>query len=263
MQDVILYVAADMPLGTVQDKTGGVAVRPPVLIRGVPVKLHIRLFSSMDGAEIYPAQAFSGVDSWSFVMDADYDNRTNCKIIADNENIELNTVKDGDKNYTEVSVPIPNMNTPGLDEILENMESVCMTAELVGYDSEKFSIFALQVKHFTIRNRISVIAPDDVNPPELTLTYDNVTPNLESDTLTATTNEVATILYQSPFSASWVNYMIPITVRSNGTWRFKAIDLAGNMSTVQTVTYANISEAEQGEWGRPVDIGGNDEPPPT
>ena len=142
MQDVILYVAADMPLGTVQDKTGSIAVRPPVLIRGVPVTLHIRLFSSMDGGETYPPEAFENVVSWSFVMDADYDIGTSCKIVADNAQITFGTVQDGEDTFSEVIVPISNMDTKMLETMLGKMESVCMTTELVGYDSEGVSIFA-------------------------------------------------------------------------------------------------------------------------
>lgn len=80
----------------------------------------------------------------------------------------------------------------------------------------------------------------DKTAPALELLYDNVTPNLPYDTITATTESGATIQYRAPgASAQWVNYTGPVNVYDNGTWTFKATDAAGNITT-KTISYSNL-----------------------
>ena len=58
-----------------------------------------------------------GIVRWQWAMDTDFSEATAYKLQADNANIELSEVTDeidGDEyNYTEVSIPMPEMN--GLD----------------------------------------------------------------------------------------------------------------------------------------------------
>ena len=154
MQDVIFYVSASQPLGTVQDKDGAEPVNPPVLVRGVPVRLCVRLFSSADGGTKYPAESLSDIVAWTFVMDADFNHDTTYKVIADNDSIELVTSQ---SNPPEVRIPISDMDSPELAAMLGTAESICLTGELVGYNAEGYAVFVLQVKGFSIRNRIMTL----------------------------------------------------------------------------------------------------------
>lgn len=57
--------------------------------------------------------------------------------------------------FTEVSIPITDMNTQELIAWLSNVESKTgLHGELVGFDLSDEQIFVLQVKNFTVRNRI-------------------------------------------------------------------------------------------------------------
>lgn len=153
MQDVIFYVSATQQLGTVQDKTGSMSVNPPVLVRGVPVRLCVRLFSSDDGGTAYPATSLSDIVSWTFVMDDDFDPETSYKVIADNDSIELVTSQ---TNPPEVRIPISDMESDELVESIGTRESIFLTGELIGYNSDGDSVFVLHVKYITVRNRITV-----------------------------------------------------------------------------------------------------------
>ena len=90
----------------------------------------------------------------------------------------------------------------------------------------------------------------DVTPPVITLTYNNTTPNLQSDTLTATTNETATIEYNtaSASATSWTEYTGPIEVYENGTYYFRATDPSGNVGTA-SVTYDNLVRGHETDPG--------------
>lgn len=81
----------------------------------------------------------------------------------------------------------------------------------------------------------------DLTPPVLTLHYDNQTPDIDHDVLTATTNEEATIYYQKSGEEDWIVFQDYLIVDQNGTYLFKATDLAGNTCQTQTVVYANIA----------------------
>ena len=154
MQDVIFYVSASQPLGTVQNNDGSEPVNPPVLVRGVPVRLCARLFSSADGGTAYPAEKLADIARWTFVMDADFNPDTTYKVIADNDSIELVTSQ---SNPPEVRIPITDMDSPELAAMLGTSESICLTGELVGYNAEGYAVFVLQVKGFSIRNRIMTL----------------------------------------------------------------------------------------------------------
>lgn len=75
----------------------------------------MRLFAHRDGLEPYPLEALDGIVRWQWAMDTDFNEATAYKLQADNANIELGEVTDeidGDEyTYTEVSNPMPQMNT--------------------------------------------------------------------------------------------------------------------------------------------------------
>lgn len=85
----------------------------------------------------------------------------------------------------------------------------------------------------------------DLTPPVLTLHYDNQTPDISGDILTAETNEPATIYYKKESDSDWTSYdetePFSLTVTKNATYYFKATDVAGNTCETQTVIYENIA----------------------
>lgn len=92
MQEAIFYVAA-----------------------GVSALLRMRLFAHRDGLEPYPLEALDGIVRWQWAMDTDFNEATAYILQADTAYIELTEVTDeidGDEyTYTELSIPMPQMNT--------------------------------------------------------------------------------------------------------------------------------------------------------
>lgn len=120
MQETIFYVAAGETLGAVRDFANAKSAAPPTLVRGVSALLRMRLFAHRDGLEPYPLSALEGIVRWQWAMDTDFNEATAYKLQADNANIELGEVTDeidGDEyTYTELSIPMPQMNTAELTE---------------------------------------------------------------------------------------------------------------------------------------------------
>ena len=94
MQDIIFYVAAGETLGVVRDSANARNEPAPVLVRGVSVRLKMRLFAGRDVNTPYPMTALGGIASWSWSMDADYSSGTACKLAADPGAIEVKSVTD-------------------------------------------------------------------------------------------------------------------------------------------------------------------------
>ena len=159
MQDIVMYVNAANTLGAVRDYANAKSASAPVFTRGVGVSLRMRLFSSDGEQTAYPIEKLASVSAWKFVMDDDYDENSESIIAADNELISVSSVteliNDTEYTFTEVAIPIAEMNTQELADRIGVTESISINAELVGYDSEGAECFVLQVKGFTIRNRIS------------------------------------------------------------------------------------------------------------
>ena len=174
MQETIFYVAAGETLGAVRDFANAKSAAPPTLVRGVSALLRMRLFAHREGLEPYPVDALNGIVRWQWAMDTDFNEATAYKLQADNANIELSEVTDeidGDEyNYTEVSIPMPEMNTVELAEWIGTDKSKNgLHGELVGYDADGTEVFILQVENFTLRNRITSIgAPTPVSADYLT-----------------------------------------------------------------------------------------------
>lgn len=160
MQELKVYVSAAGTVGVVRDFANAKNSSLPTLVKGVETCLKLRLFSNTDGFDAYPIEQLSGVASWQWVMDRDFNEETNYILVADNANITVSKVTesigDTEYTYTEVSIPLPNTNTVELDEWLGTEKSKPgLTAELVGYNAEGDAVFVLQLENFSVRNRLT------------------------------------------------------------------------------------------------------------
>lgn len=160
MQSLIAYVNASSTLGVVRDYANSKNEKAPVFTRGVSVCLKLRLFNADESPDAYPLELLQSIPSWQFVMDDDFDSTSAYILVADHENINVasvtETINETDRTFTEVTIPIPDMNTEELNTILGTSESIAtLNGELVGYDSDSNEVFVLQIKGFTVRNRIS------------------------------------------------------------------------------------------------------------
>ncbi len=159
MQELIFYVNAASTLGICRDSFDAKTVALPAIIRGGEVLFRMRLFSGNSPREQYPLEALQNVVSWEWNMDADYDEDTPCKLVADNSSITVGEVeeeRDGTTTvYTEIQIPVSQTNTVELRDWLNSSESKSdLSAELAGYDVNGKLAFILQLKGFTVRNRI-------------------------------------------------------------------------------------------------------------
>ena len=159
MQELIFYVNVASTLGICRDSFDAKTVALPAIIRGGEVLFRMRLFSGNSPREQYPLEALQNVVSWEWNMDADYDEDTPCKLVADNSSITVGEVeeeRDGTTTvYTEIQIPVSQTNTVELRDWLNSSESKSdLSAELAGYDVDGKLAFILQLKGFTVRNRI-------------------------------------------------------------------------------------------------------------
>jgi len=174
MQNVIFYVAAPETLGVVRDYANAKSASAPTLVRACEVCLKMRLFANSDGTAAYPITAFANIISWQWAMDKDFNEATDYILEADNANITVATVTDEvdgtEIEYTEFSIPIPDMNTEELATWLGTDKSkIGLAGELVGFDAESKQVFVLQVENFTVRNRITGLGtPTPISPDYLT-----------------------------------------------------------------------------------------------
>ncbi len=176
MQEIKMYVSAANALGVVRDFVNAKNATPPTLVRGCRTCLKIRLFANSYDATPYPVEQLNGITVWEWLMDDDFTEDTACKITADNAAITVEKVFDTDgeftQEYTEVTVPIPDMNTEELATWLGNAKSKSgLNAELVGYNGDGEQVFVLQIENFTVRNRIASLGdPTAIDPEYLTET---------------------------------------------------------------------------------------------
>ena len=161
MQDIIFYVAAGETLGSVRDSANARNEPAPVLVRGVSVRLKMRLFADRDVSTAYPMDSLDGIAAWSWSMDADFSSGTACKLNADQGAVQVQSVTDTvngkTMTFTEFTIPISKMNTQELISWLGSEESKSgLTGELTGYDGLGNAVFVIQIRNFTVRNRIAV-----------------------------------------------------------------------------------------------------------
>ena len=159
MQELIFYVNAASALGVCRDSFDAKTVSLPTIIRGGEVLFRMRLFSGNSPREQYPMEALQNIVSWEWNMDADFDEDTPCKLVADNSAITVGEVeeeRDGTTTVcTEIQIPVSQTNTVELRDWLSSAESKSdLSAELAGYDVDGKLAFILQLKGFTVRNRI-------------------------------------------------------------------------------------------------------------
>lgn len=150
MQNIVLYVNADSTLAYVTDSYGGRYENRVSFTRGFKATLVLRLLTGENGKP-YPVSQLEQYTSWRCVFDVDYKQSTTPILSADSDAITVS----GDGTVTEVRIPISNMNTNELADAILDFESLAgVTMELVGILPDGTEGFGLQVKGFTIRNRI-------------------------------------------------------------------------------------------------------------
>ena len=210
MQNITFYVSAAETLGIVRDSANAKNMPAPTLVLGAPVCLKMRVFSTVENPQQYPIAELAGITSWKFVMDSDFDKNTSYKLIADEGGITVNeateTVNEIEQTFTEISIPISQMNTVEIQEFLGTSESKnTIAAELCGYDSAGDLAFILQIKNFTIRNRLtSVSGPTEL--PEIYLTADQVKALIASYT---ETDPIFSSVADTLATKTYVNEAIP------------------------------------------------------
>lgn len=171
MQNLVMYSIADSTLGTVRDFANSRNLNAPIFTRGFSALIKLRLFSELEVTDPYPIELFDSIDSWQCVWDVDYDQSTNPILVADNANIFVHqvteTINENEYTFTEIVIPVPDMNTQELVALIGTNEMVSnLNMELVGFNSNADEVFGLQIKGFSARNRIyyggspTVIEPD-------------------------------------------------------------------------------------------------------
>ena len=174
MQTITMYAVADSTLGTVRDYANARGMTPPIFTRGFGVLLRLRLFAEYDNSDPYPITAFTSVTSWACVWDKDFSQATTPILFADSAEITAHTVtetiNEEDYTFTEILIPVPDMNTEQLVAHLSTAESKSdLNMELIGMDGDGTEIFGLQIKGFTVRNRIYYGGePTSIDPSYLT-----------------------------------------------------------------------------------------------
>ena len=159
MQEHIIYLDAHESVAVVRDEKNMRTLPPPTLVRGTACILKLRLFAERIGTTPYPIANLYDVVSWQWAMDSDFYDRSPYKLVADNANIELNSVqefRDGiGRVYTQITIPMPSMETNELARWLGSEPvRAGLTGELTGFDATGSPICILQVEGFKIRNRI-------------------------------------------------------------------------------------------------------------
>ena len=168
MQTITLYVNAESTLGVVRDYANARNASAPTLTRGVSACLKMRLFASGENADPYPLNELVNIPAWQWVMDDDFDSGSNYILVADHAGINVQSVteiiNETEYTFTEFTIPLSEMNTAELNTLLGKQEQVAtLNGELVGLDESGSEVFVLQVKGFTVRNRISSTG----NPTEI------------------------------------------------------------------------------------------------
>lgn len=172
MQTITLYVNAESTLGVVRDYANARNASAPTLTRGVSACLKMRIFASGENADPYPLNELVNIPAWQWVMDDDFDSGSNYILVADHAGINVQSVteiiNETEYTFTEFTIPLSKMNTAELNTLLGKQEQVAtLNGELVGPDESGSEVFVLQVKEFTVRNRISSTG----NPTEIAAEY--------------------------------------------------------------------------------------------
>ena len=197
MQEIIVYATANEVLARVRDRANAKAATPPTLARGCGFRLKIRLFAKAYDDTPYPLSNLANITSWAFVMDSDWDSATPFKIVADAGEITVGEVHDQYEGevvtYTEAVVPVSETNTEELAAWLGSDEGKDgLNSELIGYDGTGEEAFVLQIKGFSVRNRLGSVGDPTPIPSEY----------LTADQVRALTASGAVIQF-SPAGSTW------------------------------------------------------------
>lgn len=175
MQDLVFYVAAGATLGVVRDYANARNCAAPTFVRGVKACLKMRLFANNDTPDPYPIDQLEAISGWEWAMDCDFSDSTALKLAGDNRHISVasvtETIDDTEYTFSEITIPMPEMNTAELLTWLGSAKSKNgLHGELVGYGPTGAQVFVLQVENFTVRNRItSAGMPTEISPDYMTV----------------------------------------------------------------------------------------------
>ena len=172
MQNITFYARAAETLGAFTDYANAKTKPAPILTRGVAVCLQMRLFKEDGSLDPVPIDTFADVKAWQWVMDDDFDSTSNYILVAQHDQITVEAktaeIEGESREITEFTIPIPEMNTEELDAVLQKKENVAnLNGELVGLNGAGEAVYILQLKGFTVRNRISSAG----NPTPITAEY--------------------------------------------------------------------------------------------
>lgn len=172
MQNITFYARAAETLGEFTDYANAKTKPAPILTRGVAVYLRMRLFKEDGSLDPVPIDTFADVKAWQWVMDDDFDSTSNYILVAQHDQITVEAkteeIEGESREITEFTIPIPEMNTEELDAVLQKKENVAnLNGELVGLNGAGEAVYILQLKGFTVRNRISSAG----NPTPITAEY--------------------------------------------------------------------------------------------
>ena len=159
MQATTIYATMDhLPQAQLMDKDNYTPDESPVyLVLGVPAQITLVLF---DRRKTYtaPFTLPTGISSWKFFADIDWDRRTTPLIEADHAEITATQTS----SRTQIVIPIPEMAGERLVSLIGTRRQLSgLTAELSGYDSEEKLVFVLQFEGIVIRNRIGSLQEND------------------------------------------------------------------------------------------------------
>ena len=172
MQIITFYARAAETLGEFTDYANAKTVSAPILTKGVAVCLKMRIFKEEGSLDPVPVDSFADVKAWQWVMDDDFDSTSNYILVAQHDKIAVDAkteeIEGESRDFTEFTIPIPEMNTVELDAVLQKKENVAnLNGELVGLNGAGEAVYILQLKGFTVRNRISSAG----NPTPITAEY--------------------------------------------------------------------------------------------
>lgn len=166
MQNIVFYAAANEALGTCRDYMNAQDAPLPSIVRGSQICFRLRLFAAAENPIPYPMDELRKIVAWKFVMDSDFDEGTTCKLEAQNDQISiqsvLETINEQSIEYSEVRIPMLSLNTEELIAYMGAQETVTLNSELVGKDADGNDAFILQLKGYSVRNRIA--SPGDPTP---------------------------------------------------------------------------------------------------
>lgn len=174
MQTLLVYVDASSTLGIIRDYANAKTQIAPVLTKGVEVALKLRLFAGSSGTTPYPIEQLRQIAAWQWVMDDDFDSSSSYILVGVHDAISVQSITENINGeeyiFSEITIPIRSTNTTELNALLATQESVAnLNGELVGVDETGNEIFVLQLKGFSIRNRISSTGnPTEINSEYLT-----------------------------------------------------------------------------------------------